>query len=78
MTIQITRDLRSREWRAVIPVEYWDSFLEYSREIRLSMRVRKTAVCGVFIAIPAGFTRSEVEGTVGYFFDGVLDVEVRE
>jgi len=74
--VKARRTSRDEDWELSIPREHWDGFLQYARESRLPMRdrgwdgeVRKADLAG-------GFRRVDVAEVVGFYFDGVFEVEI--
>lgn len=75
--IEVKRDSKTNEWIVTIPIDYWDEFSEYAQEIRLSYRCISTAREGITIGVPDGYSGSDVEEIIGFFFDDIADVVVR-
>lgn len=76
MRIEVEQYTGSDEWRATIPLDHWDDFLEYARETRLPLQKRATSREGVSVALPEGLSAGTVEEVFEHFFDGIAEVIV--
>ena len=78
MAIDVKRHPTTREWTFTIPLEQWDEFEDFSREIRLPWLRGSTSAKGVTLRLPDCFSQDEIVATVGYFFDGIEDLSFYE
>ena len=63
-------------WMVSIPLDDWPGFHEYAQEIRLAMIDRGRGGNCRLLELAHGLRPADVEEIVGFYFDGVYEVEV--
>jgi hypothetical protein len=76
MIIRVYREPQTGDWITTIPIDWWDGFQSFAREIRLNFVKQRTSANGVTIRISEGLRKQDIEEHLGLYFDGIAAVEV--
>jgi len=74
--VKAKRASQDEPWMVLIPIDDWPGFREYAQEIRLAMIDRgRDGDCRI-LELAHGLRPADVKEIVGFYFDGVYEVEV--